>query len=367
MLIGTPHYMAPEQITTAAEVDARADVWAMGVILYEMLAGETPFEAEDGAAVMKLVRTRTVQPLRKVAPLAPAKLEELVLRCLDRDRKKRYADASVVRIELDKIRTELKKATRKRADTLPENDELDAPPRVAPLRKRPSTVRRGSSMLDAQLTRRRSELGPRASSVRVAPDRGREDCPRDEGGEARAHGGRRAPRCGGEVEARAYRGRCAPRCGGEVEARAYRGRCAPRCGGEVEARAYGGRRHPRRRGSREARTHGGRRHPRRRGSCGYGPVDSAERLACWRPIGHRGGRRSRPCSILAPPARRSARSAATGLPRRRPRRGEPLPRSCVHRRSSRRSRRSRPACRLRPGRDPRASMPRPPSSPRWIA
>lgn len=147
MLIGTPHYMAPEQITTAAEVDARADVWAMGVILYEMLAGETPFEAEDGAAVMKLVRTRTVQPLRKVAPLAPAKLEELVLRCLDRDRKKRYADASVVRIELDKIRTELKKSTRKRVDTQPENDDLDAPPRVAPLRKRPSTVRRGSSML----------------------------------------------------------------------------------------------------------------------------------------------------------------------------------------------------------------------------
>jgi len=147
MLIGTPHYMAPEQITTAAEVDSRADVWAMGVILYEMLAGETPFEAADGNAVMKLVRTRSIQPLRKVAPLAPERLEELVTRCLDRDRKKRFADASVVRTELDKIRTELKKATRKRVDTLPEDEGLDAPAKAPPARRRPSTKRRGSSML----------------------------------------------------------------------------------------------------------------------------------------------------------------------------------------------------------------------------
>ena len=146
MLIGTPHYMAPEQITTAAEVDARADVWAMGVILYEMLAGETPFEAADGNAVMKLVRTRSIQPLRKVAPLAPPRLEELVLRCLDRDRKKRFADASVVRAELDSIRTELRRASRKRLDTQPE-DENDIPAKVSVPKRRPSTKRRGSSML----------------------------------------------------------------------------------------------------------------------------------------------------------------------------------------------------------------------------
>ena len=146
MLIGTPHYMAPEQITTAAEVDARADVWAMGVILYEMLAGETPFEAADGNAVMKLVRTRSVKPLRKVVPLAPERLEELVLRCLDRDRTKRFADASVVRTELDSIRAELKKASRKRRDTQPD-DEADVPAKPTAPRRRPSTKRRGSSML----------------------------------------------------------------------------------------------------------------------------------------------------------------------------------------------------------------------------
>jgi serine/threonine-protein kinase len=130
MLIGTPHYMAPEQITTAMDVDARADVWAMGVILYELLVGETPFEADDANAVMKLVRTRQVLRLRKLVPAASESLEALIARCLDRDRRKRFADCSVVRDELEKIRaSELASgsAVRKKLDTQPEFD--DAPPR----------------------------------------------------------------------------------------------------------------------------------------------------------------------------------------------------------------------------------------------
>ena len=110
MLIGTPHYMAPEQITTAMDVDVRADVWAMGVIIYELLVGETPFEADDASTVLKLVRTRQVLPLRRKAPRASERLEELVAQCLDRDRKKRVANAGAVREELEAIRADLRVA-----------------------------------------------------------------------------------------------------------------------------------------------------------------------------------------------------------------------------------------------------------------
>ena len=157
MLIGTPHYMAPEQITTAMDVDARADVWAMGVILYEMLVGETPFEAEDANAVLKLVRTRAVPLLRKRAPGAPESLEELVQRCLDRDRKKRFAGAAAVREELARIRKELSKATRRPIETLSE------PTSLPPARNDPKpdvSTQPGKAPIRATLSEDREESEP---------------------------------------------------------------------------------------------------------------------------------------------------------------------------------------------------------------
>jgi serine/threonine-protein kinase len=111
MLIGTPHYMAPEQIVSKSEVDARSDVWALGVILYEILVGETPFEAESANAVLKLVKTRDVPPLRERLPDAPKELEELVARCTRRERLERFDDASAVCAELKKLRQQLGGAT----------------------------------------------------------------------------------------------------------------------------------------------------------------------------------------------------------------------------------------------------------------
>ena len=125
MLIGTPHYMAPEQITTAKDVDLRADVWAIGVILYEILAGENPFEAADGNAVLKLVRTRQVPRLRKLAPEVPEELEDLVHRCLDRDRQKRFGSAGVLATELEAIRDHLDLVRRPSGN--PRNSRTDTP------------------------------------------------------------------------------------------------------------------------------------------------------------------------------------------------------------------------------------------------
>gem|GEM_PF-868413 len=152
MLIGTPHYMAPEQVSTATDVDTRADVWAMGVILYELLAGQTPFEAEDVNTVLRHVRSREIPKLRGLVPHASAKLEALVARCLDRDRKNRFRNAAAMRDEMAKLRAEKSNAARTRTETLPELEAakpssrvpslaLAAAPGAAPAK------RRGSSLL----------------------------------------------------------------------------------------------------------------------------------------------------------------------------------------------------------------------------
>ena len=146
MLIGTPHYMAPEQISSAQDIDARVDVWAMGVILFELCVGETPFEAEDVNQVLKFVRTRPIPKLREVCPKAPAALEIAVGQCLERDRKKRLENALVLKGALERIRDELRGDTkRQRIDT--PKEVVEPPSRRVPslaLSPRPPT-RRGAS------------------------------------------------------------------------------------------------------------------------------------------------------------------------------------------------------------------------------
>jgi eukaryotic-like serine/threonine-protein kinase len=128
MLIGTPHYMAPEQIVSKQDVDTRSDVWAIGVILFELIVGETPFEAETANAVLELVKTRDVPPLRSRAKDAPQPLEDLIARCTKRDRLARYRDAGEVHQRMVDIRKLLRGApVSSRMETL-----MEAPATLSP-------------------------------------------------------------------------------------------------------------------------------------------------------------------------------------------------------------------------------------------
>ena len=99
MILGTAAYMAPEQ-AKGRPVDKRADIWAFGVVLYEMLSGRRAFQGEDASETMAAVLTR--EPEFGALPAStPAPLIALMRRCLERDPRRRLRDIGEARIALD--------------------------------------------------------------------------------------------------------------------------------------------------------------------------------------------------------------------------------------------------------------------------
>jgi serine/threonine protein kinase len=94
-LLGTPEYMAPEQLL-ARDVDGRTDLYAVGVTLYECLAGVVPFEGSFGEVLLKS-STQPLPPLRQKAPEVTAALASVVERALEREPSARFADALAMR------------------------------------------------------------------------------------------------------------------------------------------------------------------------------------------------------------------------------------------------------------------------------
>jgi serine/threonine-protein kinase len=102
-ILGSPRYMAPEQLESSGRADARADVWSLGVVLYEMLAGHPPFVAESAAALChQILRDETPSALTGRVPNVTPELEAVVLRCLRRDVDERMPDVGELARELAK-------------------------------------------------------------------------------------------------------------------------------------------------------------------------------------------------------------------------------------------------------------------------
>jgi serine/threonine protein kinase len=95
LVLGTPKYMSPEQCEGRDKVDHQVDVYALGVILYEALAGKPPFDAESGAALLRQHMIRPPPPLRDQAPHVPPALHELVHEMLAKEGEKRPTMAQV--------------------------------------------------------------------------------------------------------------------------------------------------------------------------------------------------------------------------------------------------------------------------------
>ena len=98
-IIGTPQYMAPEQFE-GKEADARADIWAFGAVLYEMVTGQKAFQGKSYGSLVGSILSADPPPMA-VTPFTPAWLERLVRRCLAKDPERRYFSMHDVVLDLD--------------------------------------------------------------------------------------------------------------------------------------------------------------------------------------------------------------------------------------------------------------------------
>ena len=89
LVLGTAHYMSPEQ-ARGQKVDARSDIWSLGVVLYEMVAGSPPFRGETPSDCIAAILTTEPPPLSGVLPDVPAKLESILQKALRKNSDERY-------------------------------------------------------------------------------------------------------------------------------------------------------------------------------------------------------------------------------------------------------------------------------------
>lgn len=115
-VLGSPVYMSPEQLRNATDIDARADIWSIGVVAYELLAGEPPFDGEGVGEIFAAILEKEPIPLCEKNANVPREVSDIVAKCLRRAPSERWEDVAQLARALAPFGSDPQKATIERAE-----------------------------------------------------------------------------------------------------------------------------------------------------------------------------------------------------------------------------------------------------------